>query len=122
MLGVLWRARRWRLLQNLIDHLPPDSHYAEAMLNDSEYAAAIIAAGLPEPAERISQWSPVREALAQVIDALHIQTQTLVAVMGGTPRTVRAVDRPVTAIERAAGDDKRRRYEQLLAQILGPRR
>lgn len=118
---MLWRSRQWRLLSNLIDHLPRDSHFAEAVLNDAEYVEAIKARGLPEPKERISEWSSEREALAQLIDATHLQTQTMVAVMGGKPSTVRAVSRPQTALEQVEADDKQRRYEELLAHIFGQR-
>lgn len=121
VLGVLWRRRQWRLLSNLIDHLPRNSHFSEAVLADEQYAEAVIRQGLPEPKERISEWSPEREALAQVVDALHVLVQTSIAAGGGKPSAVTPSRRPETALDAARARDKERRYIELLGRILGHR-
>lgn len=77
--------------------------------------------GLPEPAERISEWSPEREALAQVVDALHVLTQLMTVSVGGKASPVYPSARPKTALDPAKDRDKQRRYEELLARILGQR-
>lgn len=119
---MLWRRRQWRLLANLIEKLPRNSHFAEAVLADEEYAEALLKQGLPKPAERISEWSPEREALAQIVDALHVLTQVSIAAGGGTPALVHPAPRPKTALDRAKGDDRQRRYDDLLARIFGQER
>lgn len=35
-LNRLWRSRQWRKLLNLINHLPPNSHFNEALTGDRE--------------------------------------------------------------------------------------
>lgn len=116
---MLWRRRQWRLLANLIEHLPRNSHFAEAVLADEEYAEALLKQGLPESSERVSEWSPEREALAQIVDALHVLTQVSVAAAGGRPSLVHPTSRPKTALDRAKSDDRQRRYDELLGRIFG---
>lgn len=107
------------MLSNLIEHLPRNSHFAEAVLNDEDYAEALVSQGVPEPKERVSEWSPEREALAQITDALHGLTQVAIAAAGGKPSDVQPARRPVTALDAARDRAKTRRYEELLARIFG---
>lgn len=87
------------------------------MSNDPEYAEAIVKLGLPEPKERLSQWSTEREALAQIIDILRGQNQLIIAIGGAHPSPIQPALRPVTAIDAARERDRQRRYDELLERI-----
>jgi hypothetical protein len=43
-MGALWRSRRWRLLLNIIDHLPRNSYYQEAVSKNKEHVQNIAEA------------------------------------------------------------------------------
>ena len=74
------RRRRHRLLLNVIDGLPRNSHYGEALAMDTELAKMQQGQGdskrTPRPPMR--DWSPEVEVLAAIFDRMNafIQTQS----------------------------------------------
>lgn len=116
---MLWRKRRWRLLLNLIDHLPRNSYFVEALLNDEEFAEQVIDMPVSEvPVERLSEWSPVREALARVEDAVRGVSVAVLAAAGAEPPSIAPAVRPITAADRARARRRRAEHETLVSRVL----
>ena len=100
-----FRARRWRRLLNLIDHLPRTSFLAEAMADDEEAAAQWLAhqeAGgeLAARRERWSEWTAERDALERIADALSVLIGVTVNVHGGKATRTKPGPRPTGAVDR----------------------
>ncbi len=119
-----FKSRRWRRLLNLIDHLPRNSFFAEAMAQDEEAAAAWLAhqeaAGeteAPEPVERWSEWSPERDAMERVADAINALIATTVSAHGGKAPALRPGARPVTALDKVRRDQRIARDRALKARL-----
>lgn len=104
---------------NLIDHLPRDSYFVEALLSDDDFGEQML--DMPEPSshsERLSEWSSLREGLARVEDALHHVSASVIAAAGAKPPTIDPAVRPITAIERARRRRRVREHEALVARVL----
>lgn len=118
-LVVEWQARRWRKLLNLIDRLPRDSAYVEAIADDDAMADQLV---LQEPDKasppRLSDWSPEVEALYAVLDRVTELIHLTAAVHGSKPGTVQPAPRPVTALDRARVRLRDRRHKSLVARVL----
>lgn len=124
-LATEWRRRRWRRLLNLIDRLPRDSAYFEALTEDEELANRMAA--VPEPAKRtphrrMADWSPTVEILTAMLDRLAELTQTVAALGGAKPRKLPRAPHPVTAIDRARTRRRQQSHESLVARVLPNRR
>lgn len=119
-LGEEWRARRWRRLLNLIDHLPRTSEFMQAVSDDEEYAelAADEGSGKPQP-PRLADYSPEREALDAIRDLLAQSVAVAISAAGGKPPKFKPADRPVTAADRARSRAAMRKHESLAARLLG---
>lgn len=110
-LTTLWKQRRFRYLLNLIDHLPRETWYNEAVSNDEEHSEMIAKslAERPESSERpappMRTWTPEVDMMAKVVDAVRSVNHTLAAVnseKGKTPKPPEPEPRPVSAIDKAA--------------------
>lgn len=116
----LWRNRQWRFLLNLIDHLPVNSYFVEAQLNDEDLAARL--AGQPEGkarGPRVAEWSPLQAAIARLTDRM---TELLVATVkmhGGNAR-LEFEPRPTTAVDRAREAARKRKHDALVKRLLPP--
>lgn len=111
-LAAEWRSRRWRRLLNIIDHLPRDSAYFEALTEDVDLAERIASRPEPKssaPKRRMTDWSPTVELLSAVVDRLAELTQAVASLGGAKPRKLPCAPRPVTAMERVRN---RKRYEK----------
>lgn len=123
----LWRARKWRCLLNLIDHLPQNTHYHHALMNDPEHAKRVAEhkAAHPEQEKKYSPpwhvWSPEYEALQGVIDELRILRATLVGVNGGKPGKPELTPKPTSEIREATYRKKLEVHESLASRILSRR-
>jgi hypothetical protein len=118
-LATEWRSRRWRKLLNLIDWLPRNSPYIEAVANDDEVAASLV----DEPSgsgPRMSEWSPEREATVDAVDRLGNVLQAIVAVAGVKPPSVTRMPRPDTAFDRELRRRRQQRHLDLVAMVLPP--
>lgn len=112
-----WRSRRWRRLLNLIDTLPRNSAYVEAITQDEEWASMILAdpPDKTPPRVRMSEFSPEVERLCDLVDRVTELIQTTVAVAGGRPKNVKPAPRPSTAVERV----RKRRRESTHRSVVG---
>lgn len=109
----MFRLRQWRDLLLLVDHLPRNSAFAEAMSEDEEVAEEYLNAtrgDKPKSARpRISEWSAEVERMTDMIDRMGEMIQAIVASNGGKAPKLRPQPRPKTAIDRVR---ERKRYEQ----------
>lgn len=138
-LGTLWRARRWRLLLNLIDHLPRHSYYSDAVSNDVEHARMLADAYAeqgedgekPKRTMPMTQFTPEVSALADLIDAVNRNTHVLQLVntdpkAGKKPSPPEPYLRPETALQRemkvATTRARQRKHEELVARLLPHKR
>lgn len=82
----MWRARRWRKLLNLIDHLPRHTYYAQAVAEDPDHMAAIekavgsSEASGPAPLPKLAWWTPEVDKLTDVLDAIRSLQDVLIRV------------------------------------------
>lgn len=133
-LGELWRARRWRYLLNLIDHLPRTTYFTEAVSNDPEHAKMIAeslasqeTSGESEAAHPpMRTWDQQSALLADLVDAVRENTRvTLMAAGDKNPPKVTPYSRPLTALDaarRRATEEKRLQAHESLADRLLARR
>lgn len=123
-LATEWRSRRWRRLLNIIDHLPRDSAYVEAMTQDDAFAEAIgpqpRKAG--KPARRMADWSPTVEMLSAILDRLGELTQAVAALGGAKPSKFTRAPRPVTALDRVSHRRRVATHNDLVSRLLPGRR
>lgn len=119
-----WRRRRWRRLLNLIEFLPRDSAYIEALSNDEEIAQQLLDKQIPErpPQRRMSEYSAVVEVLSLVADRIAELIGTVAASRGIKPRRIQPAPRPVTALERLRKRRRRIRHRSLVSKLLPHKR
>lgn len=119
-LGTEWRARRWRKLLNIIDHLPRNSSYVEAMAMDEELALEVLRR--PEkktpPRRRMSEWSAEVELLSTAVDRLSELIQAIAAGHGAKPTRLNPQPRPETAHERVKHRERVRKHNSIVARVL----
>lgn len=75
-LAELWKARRWRFLLNIINHLPGDSYFVAAMADDED-----LAEQAPEPkpgpppltdfTPEVQRLTLIADRLGELITAVH---------------------------------------------------
>lgn len=90
---------------NLIEHLPRTSFLAEAMADDEEAAEQWLAhesAGgeIAARRERWSEWTPERDALERLADAMNTLIGVTVNVHGGKAARTKPGPRPTGAVDR----------------------
>lgn len=120
----MWHSRQWRRLLNFIDHLPRNSHYTQAVVNDEEHARMLVEAmdGQPkeDPAPPMSTWSPEVEQLVTLTDAVRALNLTVQGLAGAKPPKFVPSPRPRTMMEKARRDQRKRKHEELVALVLPP--
>lgn len=132
-LGALWRGRRWRLLLDIIDHLPSHSWYAATASMDEDHAKmladAIIARqqsdnDKSDPGPSLVSWTPEVAVLNNIYDAIRgVQHAVIAAAVGDkAPKPPEPAPRPVTPLQKAlkmAEFARRKRvHESLAARVL----
>lgn len=128
--GALWRSRQWRMLLNLIDHLPQNTWYQAAVNMDPEHAEMVIQAreqakksGAPDPGPPLPSlaiWSPEVDKLAQIIDELRGVQVAIVRSQGGKAKDPKPTPRPGNAMESARLRKRQREHDQLKVRLLPP--
>lgn len=120
----MWRNRRWRRLQNLIDRLPPDTFYRSALMKDPDYIREVMDyAGDDEreyepPGEL---YSPVAERIDTLIDEIRMMRTEAISIQGGNPGRPKFQPRPKTAWAEISEQQSRDTYEWLHEQLIGGR-
>lgn len=105
---------------NLIDNLPRNSAFGDAFSDDDDVAEAILARGIDGQVAkvRISEWSPEREALADVADLLREVISAITAAAGQKPPRMPRALRPVTALNRVEQRNENQRHQDLVRRML----
>lgn len=133
----MWRARRFRRLLNLIDHLPRHTYYSQAVLNDPEHMAMLERVkeqGDPGPAPLppLATWSPevdmgatINDSLQQLLDAIVRSNvdktkQNAVPPIRWTPRPGRPQDGDARK-PRISRAEQEARHEYAKALFLPPK-
>lgn len=119
----MWKRRRWRELLVLIDWLPRNSAYMEALADDEEMAEIALSEprnedDRPPRGPRISEWSPELEALTGIIDRLGEVIQAQIAAAGGKPRAVRPQPRPTTAMDKIREKKRREAHRKIVSRVI----
>lgn len=109
----LWRRRRFRFLLNLIDHLPRNSAYGDALAQDDELA--VEAAERPDDTgPSLAEWSPEVALLSDLVDVLLLLRSEVWKLAGQkTAPPYRPVPRPLTAADRLAAERRERVRDDL---------
>ena len=131
-LGALWRGRRWTLLLDILDRLPPHSQFAAALAMDEEHAE-LLAKSLAERQESgesdsrtpsLTTWTPEVSMLASVIDAVNgVMYAVVSANSEKRHQPPEPYPRPKTALQRVSSRVSYRRREtqhQALAKRMLP--
>lgn len=118
----MWRERRWADLLNLIDWLPRNSAYIEALSEDEDVAEQVLRA--PEnqrprgAGPRVSEWSLEVEKMTDMIDRLGEVIIAVVTSNGGKAPRVRPQQRPRTAIDRLRERKRYEHHKKTVARVL----
>ena len=104
----------------LLDRLPVNSAYREAMLDDPEVAEALAnqpeANGPPQP-PGLQEFTPVVAVLADMRDLLQLVHSDLLASGGVKPPPFTPAPRPVTGVQRARARVERARHDELVDEV-----
>lgn len=83
-------------------------------MNDEDFAEQVVSRGDDGPrGERVSDWGPEREGLAQIADAVYSLQRTLIAVNGTKPPVQKPVPRPETVFQLVRERFAREEYESI---------
>lgn len=129
----LWQRRRWRYLLNLIDHLPQNSYFHQAVSLDEEHAAMLAAAGAFEHKDGEASWSPPIatyspevEAAWTIVNELRALRHTMIAMKSKTPPAPpEMIPRPKTAFDKYASNSnetRAKKHRELAARVLPHKR
>lgn len=125
-LGDLWRARRWRELLGLIDHLPTNSHMNRLLSNDEEYMEQVLkndkSTGPSRPS--MAEWSLTNNLLATLIDAVNKNTVTQIGIANpkGQRPKVEPQPRPATVAEKVRLRLTKQEHESMVGMLLRDRK
>lgn len=115
-----WGKRRFRYLLNLINHLPRNSAYVQALTDDDEWAEQVLASAQSNrPAHpRMQDWSPELELLTSLYDRVGELVRVSVAATGSRPKRLQPAPRPVTALDRARARRRKAQHQRLVTTML----
>lgn len=118
----MFRDRRWTDLLTLIDWLPRNCAYIEALSEDEEVAEEFLSTkGNDRPrgaGPRISEWSPELERLTDLVDRMGEVMVAVIASQGGKPPKLRPHARPRTAIDRLREKRRYEHHKKVVARVL----
>lgn len=120
----MYIARRWRLLLNIVDHLPRTSHFIAAVADDDELAELQAAGNAPSyaPTVPMTEYTPEAERLSALIDVMReLLSLEIGKATRKKPRRVQPYPRPVTAAQRVARKRKYEKFLDLRKRLLGDR-
>lgn len=106
---------------DIIDQLPANSRFAEAVAEDDEAAEFHLAdVGMDRaPARvRISEWSPEVAELRNITDRLATVIGAVIGAAGGKPPNMPALPRPEVAADRLRVRMARERHRKMVARMI----
>jgi hypothetical protein len=101
----------------VIDHLPRNSFYIEALLDDDEVGEKLLEMPDQPPRERLAEWSAERETLTQILDAIHALSVNVIAAAGAKPPQMRPALRPVTSLNRVRQRRQMAQHQSLVRRL-----
>jgi hypothetical protein len=118
-----FHGRRWRRLLNLIDNMPRNSGYVQAMVEDEEYAEAVVDMDKRQepakPRRHMAEWSVEVELLSSLLDRLgELISVSMVAAGAKKAPKVAPAPRPATAFERVRNRRRWQQHHSLVARVL----
>ena len=136
-LTAMWQAREFRRLLNFVDHLPANTWYHEAVVNDPDHVRQLVEAeehrkdqagdegdGKP-PSPPLHSWSPEVAKLTEVLDAVRDVSWKVEAVQsekGKAPKHPPPAPRPSSPLDAArkqmAHERRLKKHKRLAARIL----
>ncbi len=120
-LATAWRGRRWRKLLSLIDALPRNSHFYQALLDDEQVAASILDAEDDSPGSprRMAEWSYELEMLTNIFDRQGEQIAVAMAAAGvRKPARPKPAPRPKTGVDRVRARRRENQTRRLAAVLI----
>lgn len=118
----MFQERRWLDLLNLIDWLPRNSAFIEALSEDDEVAEEVLRQPENKRARgagpRISEWSPELERLTDLVDRMGEVMIAVIASQGGKAPKIRPYPRPRTAIDRLRERKRYEHHKKVVARVL----
>jgi len=103
----------------VVDGLPRNSRYAEAVSQDDELAEALVDKDdLVPVGPRVSEFTPEVEMLTAIFDRLGELGQIFAASRGGKAGRVQPAPRPRTARDRVARRRREKKHRSLVARLL----
>lgn len=114
-----WRMRRFRRILNLVDHLPRNSAYVQAVTDDEEWAEQVLNLSQNrKPTVHIADWSPELERLTDLYDRVGELIRAVVAGGGQRPKRIPPAPRPTTALDRVRARKRRAQHDRLVSVLL----
>ncbi len=121
----MWKRRRWRLLLNVLEHLPRTSVYAQACALDEELAGKVLAYTQGDDRSANAKWarshreySPEVEMLSAVYDRIGELVRVTAMARGARAKAPSPAPRPISALERVRARWARQKHERLAARLL----
>jgi hypothetical protein len=127
--GQLWRSRRWKKLLELIDRLPRNSQYRQALMNDEEAAEQYLreferdpeAVGSADDGRPpMAEFTLEAELLLDLVNEVKALRSEAISMETGKSPKMRFRKGPMTAIERVRLRLDQEQHNDLVS-ILAPR-
>lgn len=119
---MLWDERRFDFILTVVDHLPRNSAYVQAITDDEEWAEAVLNNPAPDsdtPASvRLADWSPELEMLTNLYDRLGELIRVVAMTAGSRPKRVPPAPRPRTALDRVRARRRNATHNRLVSIML----
>ena len=111
--------RHWATFLELLEQLPPGSHYIAALADDDDLAEQMLAArkGSPEAPPSLRDWDATQSKLTALLDGV----QALCALTARMESAPPPMPRPVTAADRLEQARKDKKRDGALMKLLGDR-
>lgn len=117
----MWRSRRWRKLWNIIQNLPRNSHYVQAISLDHDLARASLARNDKPPEAQhlpMSEYSTEVEVLHQIYSMIGNVMSAVVASGGNKPPRIRPLPGPRTAYQIERSKRRAVKHRSLVSRVI----
>lgn len=119
----MWRARHFKRLLELIDHLPGDTYYAQAVASDPTHAEMMAKeqGRSRDWAPPMATWDQHCELLATLndkVEQLFLATIAANSKPGSAKPKFQPYPRPRTMLSKAKRNSARQKHQALVARVL----
>ena len=111
--------RHWATFIELLEQLPPGSHYLAALADDDDLAEQVLRdrKANPHAPPSLREWDGTQAQLTQLIEL----TQALCAITARLETSLPPPPRPITAADRLEQQQRKANMDDLLTGLLGDR-